>query len=101
MPIETFCTVVYTCVDARYQTADTRLLARKVGSNPEFSDSEVMALALVQHGCGFSTSAALARCVAFSQTRNRRRKKRWSAGQPIGAGARKMLQQVDERVSGN
>lgn len=54
MPVETFLTALYTYVDDWYQTEGARLLAGKVGKKPEFSDSEVLTLALAQHWCGFS-----------------------------------------------
>ncbi len=54
MPVETFLTALYTYVDDWYQTEGARLLAGKVGSKPEFSDSEVLTLSLAQHWCGFS-----------------------------------------------
>lgn len=63
MPIETFLTALYTYVDDWYQTDGARLLVGKVGSKPEFSDSEVMTLALAQHWCGFSKEAEWLRFV--------------------------------------
>jgi hypothetical protein len=55
MPVETFLTALYTYVDDWYQTTGSALLDGKVGRKPEFSDSEVLTLALAQHWCGFAT----------------------------------------------
>src|SRR5579862_4465132 len=55
MPVESFLTALYTYVDDGYQTEGAALLAGKVGSKPEFSDSEVMTVVLAQHWCGFAT----------------------------------------------
>jgi hypothetical protein len=63
MPVETFLTALYTYVDDWYQTEGARLLAGKVGSKPEFSDSEVLTLSLAQHWCGFAKEAAWLRFV--------------------------------------
>jgi len=57
MPVETFLTALYTYVDDWYQTQGAALLAGKVGRKPDFSDSEVLTLALAQHWCGFAQEA--------------------------------------------
>lgn len=57
MPVETFLTALYTYVDDWYQTTGAALLGRTVGRKPEFSDSEVLTLALAQHWCGFAKEA--------------------------------------------
>ena len=57
MPVETFLTALYTYVDDWYQTTGAALLGGKVGRKPEFSDSEVLTLALAQHWCGFAREA--------------------------------------------
>jgi hypothetical protein len=55
MPVETFLTALYTLVDDWYQAHAPKLLVGKVGAKPQFSDSEVLTLALAQHWLGFPT----------------------------------------------
>jgi hypothetical protein len=54
MPVDAFLTALYTMVDDWYQAEGRALLRGKPGVPPEFSDSEVMTLALAQHWCGFA-----------------------------------------------
>ena len=63
MSVETFLTVLYCVVDELYQTHAPVLLAGKVGSKPEFSDSEVLTLMVAQHWCGFQKEATWLRFV--------------------------------------
>jgi hypothetical protein len=53
MPVDAFLTALYTTVDDWYQAKGQALLAGKAGAKPLFSDSEVITLAIAQHGCGF------------------------------------------------
>src|SRR5438067_3940264 len=55
MPVETFLSALYTTVDDWYQSQSASLLAGKVGRKPDFSDSEVITLALAMHWCGFTS----------------------------------------------
>jgi hypothetical protein len=63
MSVESFLTVLYCVVDELYQTHAPVLLAGKVGSKPEFSDSEVLTLMVAQHWCGFQKEATWLRFV--------------------------------------
>jgi hypothetical protein len=58
MPTDAFLTALYTLVDDWYQEHGAALLAGKVGKKPEFSDSEVLTLALAQHWLGFAKERA-------------------------------------------
>ena len=63
MSVETFLTVLYCIVDEWYQANASRLLQGKVGTKPEFADSEVLTLMLAQHWCGFQKEATWLRFV--------------------------------------
>jgi hypothetical protein len=63
MSVETFLTVLYCVVDELYQTHAPTLLAGKVGTKPEFSDSEVLTLMIAQHWCGFQKEAPFLRFI--------------------------------------
>lgn len=63
MPVDAFLTALYTIVDDWYQAEAPKLLAGKVGSKPEFSDSEVLTLSLAQHWLGFTSERCWLRFV--------------------------------------
>jgi hypothetical protein len=63
MSVEAFLLVLYCIVDEWYQQNAPRYLAGKVGTKPEFSDSEVLTLMLAQHWCGFQKEATWLRFV--------------------------------------
>lgn len=63
MSVETFLTVLYCVLDELYQTHAPTLLAGKVGTKPEFSDSEVLTLMVAQHWCGFQKEATFLRFI--------------------------------------
>lgn len=63
MSVETFLTVLYCVVDQLYQTYASPFLAGKVGTKPEFSESEVLTLMIAQHWCGFQKEATWLRFV--------------------------------------
>jgi Transposase DDE domain len=63
MSVETFLTVLYCVIDELYQTLAPTFLAGKVGTKPEFSDSEVLTLMVAQHWCGFQKEATFLRFI--------------------------------------
>jgi hypothetical protein len=63
MSVETFLTVLYCVIDDLYQTHAPTLLAGKVGTKPEFADSEVLTLMVAQHWCGFQKEATFLRFI--------------------------------------
>ena len=63
MSVETFLTVLYCVIDELYQTHAPTLLSGKVGTKPEFSDSEVLTLMVAQHWCGFQKEAPFLRFI--------------------------------------
>jgi hypothetical protein len=63
MSVETFLTVLYCIVDDLYQTYAPTYLQGKVGTKPEFADSEVLTLMIAQHWCGFQKEAPFLRFI--------------------------------------
>jgi len=63
MSVETFLTVLYCIVDELYQTHAPTFLKGKVGTKPEFADSEVLTLMIAQHWCGFQKEATFLRFI--------------------------------------
>jgi hypothetical protein len=108
MSQDTFLTGLYTIVDDWYQAEGARLLAGKVGARPEFSDSEVLTLALAQHWLGFASErrflrfmrqnhrALFPRLVVQSQFNRRARQ----LGGLLQAFRRWLLDQADVRLAG-
>jgi hypothetical protein len=63
MPVDAFLTALYTHVDDWYQQAAPQLLTGKVGDQPQFTDSEVLTLALAQHWLGFRSERRFLRFI--------------------------------------